>query len=251
MTPPLSTLVEPAKVWLNAALGLFYPEVCQLCGVERAAPAAGYVCAKCRAAVRFVEPPICERCGRPFPGSVTTPFECSACQEAGWHFRTARSAVQAREGVLEAIHRYKYNRALWLEPFLAGLFIERAAPELAREQWDGLVPVPLHPTKQRDREFNQAERLAWRLSRATGIPCRPRLLRRVLPTRTQTELSREKRLENVRRAFAARPGVRLQGERLVVVDDVFTTGATTSACAGPLLAAGAACVCVWTLARGI
>jgi ComF family protein len=251
MTTPLSPLVEPVKVWLNAALGFFYPEVCQLCGAARAAPAAGYVCAACRAQARFVEPPWCERCGRPFAGALTTPFECSACLEAGWHFGAARSAVEAREGVLEAIHRYKYGRALWLEPFLAGLFLERAAPALAQEHWDGLVPVPLHPTKQREREFNQAERLARRLSRATGIPLRRRLLRRVLPTQTQTKLSREERMANVRQAFALRRGTSLRGQRLVLVDDVFTTGATTSACARPLLEAGAAAVSVWTLARGI
>jgi len=73
----------------------------------------------------------------------------------------------------------------------------------------------------------------------------------VLPTRTQTLLTREERIANVRKAFAMRPGVRLNGERLVLVDDVLTTGATTSACARVLLAAGAAEVCVWTVARGI
>jgi ComF family protein len=153
--------------------------------------------------------------------------------------------------VLEAIHRYKYNRAFWLEPFLAGLLTERAGPALAREHWDGLVPVPLHPTKQREREFNQAERLAARLSRASGIPLCGRVLRRVVATQTQTELSREERMANVRGAFAVRRGTSLHGQRLVVVDDVFTTGATTSACARPLLDAGAAAVSVWTLARGI
>ena len=94
-----------------------------------------------------------------------------------------------------------------------------------------IVPVPLHPTKQREREFNQAERLASRLGAATRIPVNNRLLQRVVPTRTQTQLSRQERLVNVRNAFAMRAGQRLNGERIVLVDDVFTTGATTSACA--------------------
>lgn len=236
---------------MNATLALAYPEVCQLCGTARATPAEGYVCAACRGQVRYIEPPYCERCGRPVAGVVSTPFECSVCRQAGWFFERARSAVVARDSVLEAIHRYKYGRALWFEPFLAGLLIERAAPELAGEQWDWLVPVPLHPRKQREREFNQAARLARRLSAATGIPLNQRLLGRVVPTRTQTELSREERLANVRQAFAPRRGARLHGQRVVLVDDVFTTGATTNACAGVLLAAGAGRVCVWTVARGI
>ncbi len=236
---------------MNAVLGLVYPEVCQLCGAARAAPAQGYVCTGCRAKVRFIEPPFCERCGRPYPGQVSGPFECAACRESGWAFGMARSAVVAKAGVLEVIHRYKYGRALWFEPFLAQLLVSRAAPALAAGPWHWLVPVPLHPAKERHRQFNQAERLANRLARATGIPVNRRLLRRVVPTQTQTRLSRPERLANMPGAFAMRGGARLHGERLVLVDDVMTTGATTGACAQVLRAAGAADVCVWTVARGI
>lgn len=247
----MRALVESVKSWVNAGLGLLYPEVCQLCEVARATPAQGFVCPTCGEEARFIERPFCEQCGRPYEGDMDHPFVCSVCQEAGWHFRTARSAVEARGNVLEVIHRYKYQRALWFEPFLAALLIERAAAELAREKWDWLVPVPLHPTKEREREFNQAERLAKRLGAATSIPVNSCLVRRVAPTRTQTLLTREERLENVRRAFAAHPDARLNGDRIVLVDDVLTTGATTSACAGALRRAGAGEVSVWTVARGI
>jgi competence protein ComFC len=243
--------LESVKCWLNAGLGFFYPEACQLCGEARATRAEGYVCAGCRAQARFIMPPFCERCGRPFEGAITTRFECGNCRETELHFRSARSAVVARDKVLDAIHRYKYHRALWFEPFLAGLLIGQAKPELAREQWHWIVPIPLHPAKERQREFNQAERLARCLSAATQIPANSRLLRRVLPTRTQTQLNREERFANVRNAFALCPSARLNGERLVLLDDVFTTGATASACARVLRAAGAGDVCVWTVARGI
>jgi ComF family protein len=109
----------------------------------------------------------------------------------------------------------------------------------------------LHPTKEREREFNQARRLAHRLSHATGIPVNDQLLLRTEATRTQTLLTRAERAANVRKAFATRPGTKLDGQRIVVVDDVLTTGATTSACARALKAAGAGEVCVWTVARGI
>ena len=167
------------------------------------------------------------------------------------HFCQARSAVAARGVVLEVIHRYKYDRALWFEPFLADFLVREAGPALKREQWDGIVPVPLHAAKKNQREFNQAERLARPLARATGIPLWPKAIKRVTPTRTQTKLSRAERTANVRRAFTLNAGNSFSGQRLVVVDDVLTTGATTSACARVLRAGGAAEVCVWTVARGL
>ena len=247
----MSAVMDSVKSLLNAGLGFVYPEVCQVCREARATPAECYLCASCRASVRYIEPPLCERCGRPVQGAISTAFECSNCRQTEWHFRSARSAVLARDSVLEVIHQYKYRRACWFEPFLADLLIQRAAPELRGEHWDWIVPVPLHPARLREREFNQAERLARRLSAAMGIPLNTRLLQRVIPTKTQTLLSRAERLANVRRAFALRGAPALQGERIVLIDDVFTTGATTSACARVLREAGAGQVSVWTVARGI
>ena len=246
-----SGLAAFVKSWLNAVAGLVYPEVCQLCGGRRAIPDECFLCSDCRSRVRFIEPPFCARCGLPYEGEITGPFECANCRGLDWPFVSSRSAVVARDQVLDVVHRYKYQRALWFEPYLAGLLVSRAAPELTRESWDWIVPVPLHPAKQREREFNQAERLATFLSEATRIPLNTRCLRRVLPTRTQTLLSREERLANVRRAFALRGKPALEGKRIVLVDDVFTTGATTGACARVLRASGASAVCVWTVARGI
>src|SRR5262249_35424714 len=154
--------------------------------------------------VRYIKRPFCERCGLPFQGDITNSFECANCQEQDWSFSYARAAVIARDNMLEIIHRYEYQYALWFEPFLAGLLIEQSRAELLQSRWDWIVPVPLHPTKQREREFNQAERLARRLGQAVRTPVNTRLLRRRIATRTQTLLSREERLANVRQAFEAR-----------------------------------------------
>jgi competence protein ComFC len=243
-------LAPVIKQWVNATLALCYPEVCQICGNTRATPEEGFVCAGCREQVRFINPPFCKTCGTPYEGRITNEFECTNCREAAMEFSFARSAVIAREGVLDVIHRYKYNRALYFESFLADLLLSRAVPALATGRWDLIVPVPLHPTRLREREFNQAERLARHLGSASGIRVETRLLRRVLPTQTQTVLGRPERIANVRRAFAIRRGKSLNGQRIVLLDDVFTTGATTSACAKVLKAAGAGEVCVWTVARG-
>jgi len=237
--------------WLEAGLALVYPPVCQVCDVERVSSEQGYVCDECRKQVHFIEPPFCKRCGLPFEGDLTTPFECSNCRDMKLHFSSARSAVAAGEVILEIVHRYKYQRALWFERFLAELLIRQAVPELASEEWDLIVPVPLHPTKEREREFNQAVNLARHLADATGLPMNKNIVQRVVPTGTQTLLSRENRQANVRRAFAVSDRRPLKGKKIVLVDDVLTTGSTTSACARVLRKAGAKEVCVWTVARGL
>lgn len=245
-----SLIPSAVRTWTEGALSFLYPEVCALCGQERATHRDGFIGAACRNEVHRIEPPFCSRCGLPFEGKITNEFECTNCREMELHFCWARSAAIARGPVLEAIHRYKYKRDLWFEPFFGQLLCEAAADSLREECWDALVPVPLFPLKQREREFNQAERLARLLSKATDIPVARKLLKRTVPTPSQTRLTREQRAANMRNAFALRKPQSLAGKRFVVIDDVFTTGATTSSCAKMLLDAGAERVAVWTLARG-
>jgi ComF family protein len=234
----------------DALLNLVYPPVCQICREERAGIREGYVGGECWSQVRFVTAPFCHRCGLPYEGSITQPFVCGNCADIKFHFRFARSAVIANPLILQVIHRYKYNHALCFEPFLADLLLRQAVPSLKNEKWDLIVPVPLHPAKEREREFNQAERLAHHLSRATDIPVNTGLVRRVKPTQTQTQLNRAERAGNVHGAFAPRGPKKLNGEKIILLDDILTTGATTSACARVLRRAGAGDLCVWTIARG-
>lgn len=237
----------------NDGLGLIFPNVCQLCGENRANHEEGYVCAACwhrPDGVRFVREPFCERCGLPYDGEITGKFTCGNCAELDLAFSHARSAVVATRGVMEVIHRYKYQHALFLEAFLTDLLLRAAVPELKEGPWHGIVPVPLHPTRLREREFNQAERLAASLAKATGIPLETGWIERTRFTGTQTALSRSQRGENMRGAFKLKGKPDLKGRRLIVIDDVLTTGATTSACAAVLRRAGADEVIVWTVARG-
>jgi len=242
---------QAITAFFDAGLNLIYPPVCAFCGEQRVTAQQGYVCATCWRNVRFIRAPFCERCGLPFVGEITATFECANCKEMDLHFERARSAVVAGGLVLEALHRYKYQRALWLEPFLADLFLREARPALNPGDWDAIVPVPLFPAKEREREFNQAARFAEHLALATGISLNAKLLRRVIPTVTQTRLTRPLRAANVSGAFALREGIPANCRRVVLVDDVFTTGATTSACAHVLKTAGVGQVCVWTVARGL
>jgi ComF family protein len=236
---------------LNRFFALFYPEICQLCRAEKAGAVESYICEPCRAAIRGIEPPFCDRCGLPFEGDITVSFECANCHDQQLHFRAARAAVELTGPIQDIVHRYKYNHATWFEPFLAKLLVDRALPILSQSHWDYIVPIPLHWLKLRERSFNQSLRLARHLSRATGIPINNRLLKRVQPTPTQTHLSRAERTENVKRAFAFRGREKLTGQNIVLLDDVLTTGATANACAKLLMNNGAGLVDVWTVARGI
>jgi competence protein ComFC len=233
---------------------LLYPAVCEICEAARVAPGEGYVCTGCRAAPGHVVPvraPFCGRCGLPYPGEVTGAFVCGNCRELDLDFDRARAAVAATPFLLDVVHRYKYRGALWFEPFLTELLVDAAAPDLVGGAWDAVVPVPLHPVRLRERGFNQAERLARRLAEGVGIPCRVEGVRRRAATRTQALLDRGERTQNMARAFVAGAGGAFAGQRVVVVDDVLTTGATCSAVSRALREAGAVEVIVWTVARGV
>jgi len=243
-----------APALLDRLLSLFYPNVCQICRSNSATARAGYVCGPCRDrkdGVHFIEEPYCRCCGLPFDGAITVSFECANCRDEQFYFRSARAAVRLSGLVQDVIHRYKYHQATWFEPFLMDLLLRSAAPVLSREPWDCIVPIPLHWLKLRERSFNQSLRISRALGTSSGIPVQARLLRRVQPTRTQTRLTRSQRAANVKGAFAFRGKRPLAGERIILIDDVLTTGATANACAKLLVQNGASVVDVWTIARGV
>jgi ComF family protein len=241
-----------AAEWREAFLGFFYGDVCEGCGNQRATAKEGYVCAECRASIKLIEPPFCQCCGAVFPGEITSAFECANCRDLQLAFSYARAVAGAKDVLLDVLHRYKYENALWVQPFLTELFAEVAGPKVKTGKWDMIVPIPLHPRRQKQREFNQAQVLGRALGKATGIGLATKLLRRVIDTRSQTRLSRAERSENVQKAFRfVGTKADVQRKRIVLVDDVLTTGATANACARLLRQNGAEEVCVWTLARGL
>ncbi|MFT4689484.1 MAG: double zinc ribbon domain-containing protein [Verrucomicrobiia bacterium] len=235
--------------WGNSLAHFVFPETCQVCGERRAGPATGYVCEDCWQGVRLVESPFCDKCGLPFKGAIDRGFECANCRELDLRFDFARSAALGNDFLREIIHRFKYDGARYFGTFLGELLSSAAGPILAGGGWDEIVPVPLHRLKLREREFNQADQLARFLSDSCGIPSSPHRLIRTVPTQTQTRLSRRQRTENVKSAFVLGRADELRGKSIVLLDDVLTTGATTSACARVLKQAGAERVCVWTVAR--
>lgn len=215
------------------------PPACLLCDAPvPAREGDALVCGLCRSRWVAVAPPWCGRCGQPASGDLA----CRLC--AGWPegLTRVRSAVWLRETARQAVHRIKYEGWWRLAEALAEA-MRGLEPLTGRVS---LIPIPLGARRARTRGFNQSERIAAALGARTGLPVRGELLRRVRETRTQTALTPEGRLANVAGAFAAGS---VRGMACVLVDDVFTTGATLAAAAAALGAAGAERVEAVTFAR--
>lgn len=227
---------------------LLFPARCPGCaGAAPEHPAATPLCAACQAQLPWMQAPGCARCGVSLPGAGAR--ICLACLRNPPAFDGAVS-VWRYEGVAqEMVQALKYRGMLSLAPYLAREMARVLCGRLG-EAAHAVTAVPLHPTRLRERTFNQADALARRLADELGLPYRPDLLRRRRHTHAQPGLSREERFRNVRDAFHAEPDPSLQAARVLLVDDVLTTGATAEACAWALKRAGAAHVTVVTLARG-
>jgi ComF family protein len=235
--------------WALAALDLLYPALCPVCDAVLGAGRRDPLCGACWDAVERIAPPVCARCGLPFATFDPAPavaVTCEACARATPPFDRARAAAVFGGPLREAVHALKFRGARGLARPLAALVLDTPAAA-ALDGADALVPVPLAPARQRERGFNQATLIAEALGGARGVPVRPRWLRRQRPTLAQTDLTAAERRRNVAGAFAASPAV--AGRDVLVVDDVFTTGATVAECARTLRSAGARRVEVLTVAR--
>ncbi len=228
---------------------LVYPKVCSACG-GRVGREGSHLCWDCRAALPFIRPPYCECCGDPVEGDVTGLFRCAACVERTPAFERARSAVRYRGPIREALQRFKYGRETHLSRDFADLLGACVRTHYAAEPFDAVAFVPLHRRKRRERTYNQAELLAEDLSRLLRLPLATRCIERRRATSTQTALSARARRQNVRGAFVVTAVEWVRGRRFLLVDDVMTTGATVDECARAMKEAGAATVCVVTVARG-
>jgi ComF family protein len=208
------------------------------------------LCAQCLDDAPRLRPPFCERCSQPFAGAITGTFTCENCHDRVLHFDVAVSCYRSRGVVREVMHDFKYGKQLHLRHPLGRWLCETLADSrIVGRPIDCIVPVPLHPARERERGFNQAEVLAHALSRRSGLPVRA-LLQRIRYTTTQTQFDRHQRMENLAGAFRLRRGVNVQDCRVLLVDDVLTTGSTLSECAAVLKKAGALTVHAATAARG-
>ena len=230
----------------RAALDIALPTLCVACRE----PVAGEgVCATCWAKLSFIAPPFCARLGIPFvydPGPGILSMQAIADPPA---YHRARAALRYDDVARTLVHQLKYHDRTDLAPAM-GRWMARAGKELL-DGADVLVPVPLHWRRGFSRRFNQPGALARAISRQSGVPVSRDALRRIRPTEHQIGLSRKERATNVQGAFRVAPERRaeIQGRRVILVDDVLTSGATADACARALLRAKAAQVDVLVFAR--
>lgn len=238
----------------DAIVSVVFPAGCRICARLLVRASRVPICDECLDSIEPIPSKKCEICGQPLP--IFTPAEeslsiCRACQQHTYAFERARSLGVYDGALVRAILMLKFEE---VTP-IGGWFAERLAELVRREgeamAADVVVPVPLHRDRERERGYNQAGLISKPLARILGLPHKAVLLMRTRPRPDKQVLSLEERWESVRGAFATRSGSQVDKLRVLLVDDVLTTGATLDACARALLESGAKSVLGLTVARAM
>lgn len=261
---PDTPLIQWCRKIRDMAVDVLFPRACFVCKepLPHQTPRQGvnaWFCQPCLDQFPKVTDPKCSVCGEPYEGKIETAFRCGNCDGLRLAFDFSVSAYRADGAVLDLLHRFKYGREIALRGALSDLLLESLNDtRLEAENLTDwlLVPVPLYFWREWKRQFNQSWQLCQQLSARTGIPA-VRVLRRRRPTAAQARLNRQQRRTNLRQAFTLlrsllwRKIPNVEGRKILLVDDVLTTGSTAHACAKMLKRKGRAeKVVVITVARG-
>ena len=235
----------------QALIDFLFPPKCLLCGESLGELPDDHPCPLCFSRIKFFSHPRCPRCGLGFGDTPGEDHLCSPCLTEERYFTRAR-AIGPYEGLMvEAISRFKYQGSSRLAKTLGTLLAEYKDPDFPFSDFELVLCVPLHPHRLRQRGFNQSLLLARWVSRAHSLPLDFTALQRTRHTQPQTQLSGYERHKNIRGAFEVRRPELIAEKQILLIDDVFTTGATVQECAKVLLKAGAKQVDVLTLARAL
>lgn len=222
------------------------PSCCPLCKEETGEMPAAF-CSTCAAGIRPIKSPCCPCCALPYPGEIAHDHLCEECLRKKPSYERVIAGAHYDGSLREAIHRFKYRGDIGLESALAKIVGESFASDIRDFSPDLMIPVPLHVGRLRERTYNQALLLARRLGKMLAIPVDSRLLQRRRPTDSQQRLSGRARRANLRGAFEG--GNELARRRILLIDDVMTTGATVEECSREMIRCGAESVLVAVLAR--
>jgi len=230
---------------------LIYPNCCLACK-NKIGPdeKQDLICLRCWEKLERNLPPFCVSCGRRLDKYRIVKNICSGCLKSKFHFDRAFSPCAYTGTIKKLIHEFKYCGKDYLGETLARLMNEFIQDyRLPIEYLDFIIPVPLHKSRMREREFNQAQVLSEQVAKKFGKEVLADVLIRNRPTRTQTDLAFEERQKNVERSFTVKSPGLIKGSNLLLIDDVLTTGATSSQAAKALKDSGARIVLVMTLAN--
>lgn len=237
------------ELW-PALLDILFPERCLACDNGLKGHRKISWCATCWQDVRLLGAPFCTICGKPFTEAAGENHLCGYCLKKAWHFKQARAAVCYQRPVAEAVKIFKYKGKMHgLATFatLSQLYFEQQPLEMP----DIIIPVPLHVKRLRQRGFNQALLLCKKIFPSWRDKIAPHVLERYVWTPPQTGLRAVERRRNVRNVFRVREPEKIKNKKILLVDDVFTTGATADECAKTIAKSGAKEVNVFTFARTI
>jgi ComF family protein len=250
-----SALGARVRELADALASVLFPAPCRICGEPLENASRVPFCALCLAALSPIAGPICDRCGRPLVSPILsegdTPPLCGICRKGLYDFEFARSFALYTPKVASAILLLKYEELAPLGRLFAKRLLGLVQAHQKQFAADVVIPVPLHPSRLRERGHNQAELIARPLARSLGLPCRSYLLVRTRPRPDKLRLTLRERWRSVRGAYVIRHGSRVDNLRVLLLDDVMTTGATLDACSRALRQAGASSVAAVTVARAL
>ncbi len=235
---------------LKGLADVVFPPRCIACSAFLMEDGVSF-CPDCFEGIKFNRSPLCSRCGIPFDEAGKEDHICGECLSSAPAFSVARAVGRYETVLMDVIHKFKYGGKTSVGQKLGKLMAEFVYPAFNIMDYSLIIPVPLHPRRLRQRGFNQAVILAGEISRHFSMSLDFLSLKRVVFTESQASLGKEKRASNVKAAFAVADAGKVMGQKIILVDDVITTGSTVNECARALLKNKAEEVAVLTLARAV
>jgi len=239
------------KSILSSVADFIFPPKCLLCGRSAADHPSKLICPPCLLQIKYITGPTCPKCGLPFVSPAQKDHFCQKCLTAKKYFTRARSVGYYHGILLDAIHKFKYNGKTAFSFLLGDLLANCSFGVIDFQGYDLLIPVPLHKKRLKERGFNQSLLLAVRIRKRSKIPIDYLSLKRIRWTDPQIGLSVDERLRNIRGAFWVKNQKKILGKKILLVDDVYTTGSTVNECSKTLIKSGARRVDILTLARAV
>lgn len=241
-------IVQVAKEYTEAFLELIYPSktICYICGGSLDKEAKYSVCFRCYNALPFIPDHCCSKCAIPLRMIEDGPT-CEVCKDSKYYFNRALSVVKYEKDIKDLIYKFKYSNHTYLARTMGAMMADKLRQEGIKI--DIIIPIPLYKGKEKERGFNQARLLGKYIGRDLNVPLNIDTLLRIKNTKVMHNLSKSQRQENVRDAFKVVENGVIVNKDILLVDDIFTTGATVNICSKLLMEAGAKSVTVLTFAK--